>query len=93
MPKKRGFTVVWEKQAAQTTGYEIAYSTDRKFRKRDTRIVSVNKNRVGKKTISKLRRKQKYYVRIRAYKNVKVNGVGTKLYSSWSKAKTVTTKK
>lgn len=92
-PKKRGFTVVWEKQAAQTTGYEIAYSTDRKFRKRDTRIVSVNKNRVGKKTISKLRREQKYYVRIRAYKNVKVNGVGTKLYSSWSKAKTVTTKK
>ena len=38
---------------------------------------------------SKLSAKKKYYVRIRAYRNVN----GKKIYSSWSKVKNVTTKK
>ena len=36
--------------------------------------------------------KKKYYVRVRTYKTVKVNGKNTKVYSSWSKVKTVKTK-
>lgn len=32
---------------------------------------------------------KKYYVRIRTYKTVKINGKSVKLYSSWSKAKSV----
>lgn len=52
----------------------------------------VNKNKTSKKTVSKLKTKKKYYVRIRTYKNVKVNGQTTRLYSSWSKVKTVVTK-
>ncbi len=36
---------------------------------------------------------KKYYVRVRTYKTVKINGKATKIYSSWSKTKYVTTKK
>ena len=90
--KSKGFTVKWKKQATQTTGYEIQYATDSKFAK-NKKTVIVNKNSTTSKTISKLSAKKKYYVRIRTYKTVKVNGKSTKIYSSWSKAKTVTTKK
>ena len=36
--------------------------------------------------------KKKYYVRIRTYKTVKANGKAQKIYSSWSKTRTVKTK-
>ena len=88
---KKKFTVKWKKQATQTTGYEIQYSTSSKFKSAKT--VTVSKNKTTSKTISKLKAKKKYYVRIRTYKTVKVNGKSTKIYSSWSKAKSVTTKK
>ncbi|MGN0533752.1 MAG: leucine-rich repeat protein [Eubacterium sp.] len=85
------FTVKWKKQATQTTGYQIQYSTSSKFSKAKT--VTVGKNSTTSKTVSKLSAKKKYYVRVRTYKTVKINGKATKIYSSWSKAKAVTTKK
>lgn len=85
------FTVKWKKQATQTTGYQIQYSTSSKFSKAKT--VTVSKNSTTSKTISKLKAKKKYYVRVRTYKTVKFNGKATKIYSSWSKSKYVTTKK
>ena len=85
------FTVKWKKQATQTTGYQIQYSTSSKFTKSKT--VTVSKNSTTSKTISKLSGKKKYFVRVRTYKTVKINGKATKIYSSWSKAKAVTTKK
>ena len=91
-PKKKGFTVSWKKQTVQTTGYELAYSLNKKFTKKNTKTISINKNKTSKKTVSKLKAKKKYYVRIRTYKNVKVNGQTTRLYSSWSNVKTVVTK-
>jgi hypothetical protein len=42
--------------------------------------------------VSKLTKGKKYYVRIRTYKTVKVNGKNTNIYSSWSSAKKVTVK-
>ncbi len=92
-PKKKGFAVKWKKQADQTTGYEIAYSTDKKFSKKGSRVVPVGKNKTVSKTISKLKAKKKYYVRVRTYKTVKAKGKSIKIYSQWSKVKTVTTKK
>ncbi len=89
--KKKGFNVKWKKRTTQTTGYQIQYSSSSKFAKPKT--VTVSKNKTTSKTISKLKAKKKYYVRIRTYKTVKVNGKSTKIYSSWSKAKSVTTKK
>ena len=85
------FTVKWKKQATQTTGYQVQYSASSKFSKAKT--VTVGKNTTVSKKISKLSGKKKYYVRVRTYKTVKINGKSIRIYSGWSKVKTVTTKK
>lgn len=84
---KKSFTVKWKKQAIQTSGYQVQYSTSSKFTNATTKTVSSTKT--TSKKISKLKGKKKYYVRVRTYKTVN----GKKYYSSWSKTKTVTTKK
>ena len=88
---KKGFKATWKKQATQTTGYQVQYSTNSKFKSDKT--VTISKNKTTSKSVSKLSAKKKYYVRVRTYKTVKVNGKNAKLYSGWSKAKSVTTKK
>lgn len=92
-PKKKSFTVNWKKQAVQTTGYELAYSTDRRFSRKNTQIIPIDKNKLTKKTVSKLKSGARYHVRIRTYKTIKTNGRTSRLYSGWSKVKTVTTKR
>lgn len=84
--KSKGFTVKWNKQASQTTGYQIQYSTASSFS--SPKLVTITSNTTLSKTISKLTGKKKYYVRIRTYKTVS----GVKYYSAWSSSKTVTTK-
>lgn len=84
---KGGFKAVWKKQASQTTGYQIQFSTSSKFTSATTKTVA--KNSTTSATYSKLSKGKKYYVRIRTYTSVK----GTKYYSSWSGARAVTTKK
>ncbi|MDE6412707.1 MAG: leucine-rich repeat protein, partial [Eubacterium sp.] len=88
---KKKFTAKWKKQATQTTGYELQYSTNKNFKK-GNKTITVGKNTTSK-TVSKLTAKKNYYVRVRTYKTVKVNGKSTKIYSAWSKSKVVTTKK
>lgn len=87
---RKKVTIKWKKEKTQTTGYQIQYSTSSKFKSAKT--VTVSKNKTTSKTISKLKAKKKYYVRIRTYKTVKVNGKSTKIYSSWSKARSVKVK-
>ena len=89
---KKGFKVTWKKQTTQTKGYEVQYSTSSNFKK-GNKTVTISKNKTTSKSVSKLSSKKKYYVRVRTYKTVKVNGKNVKLYSGWSKAKSVTTKK
>ena len=86
---RKKFTVKWKKQATQTTGYQIQYSTSLKFK--NAKAITVSKNKTTGKTVSKLEAK-KYHVRIRTYKTVKAGGKSTKIYSSWSKAKIVKVK-
>ena len=81
--KKKGLSVKWKKQTTQTTGYEIQYSTSSKFK--GAKKIGNIKAKTTSKSISKLKAKKKYYVRIRTYKTVK----GKKYYSSWSKSKSV----
>ena len=50
--------------------------------------VNIKKSSTTKLTVKKLKKKKKYYVRMRSYKMVN----GKKVYSSWSKTKTVKTK-
>ena len=83
---KNGFTVIWNKQKAQTTGYQIQYSTSNNFKTKKT--ITVKKNKTASKTVKKLKTKKKYYIRIRTYKTVN----GTKYYSEWSKVKSIKVK-
>ncbi len=89
---KKSFKIKWSKVSG-VKGYQIQYSTSKRFTKKTTKSVTIKKNKTTSKTVKKLKAKKKYYVRIRTYKNVKLNGKTVKVYSSWSKAKTVTTKK
>lgn len=90
--KKKAITVKWKQPSKtklkQTTGYQIQYSTSSKF-KSGNKTATISKNKITAKTIKKLNAKKKYYVRIRTYKTVK----GVKYYSTWSKTKSVKTKK
>ena len=90
--KRKALALEWKKQTSQTTGYQIQYSTSEKFTKKTTETVTIRKNKTTAKTISKLKAKKPYSVRVRTYKTVKVNGKSTNLYSSWSKAKSAKTK-
>lgn len=87
---KKKFTVKWKKQTSQTSGYQIQYSTSSKFK--SAKYVTVSGNKSTSKSVSKLSSKKKYYVRVRTYKTVKIDGKSTKIYSAWSKTKTVKTK-
>ena len=83
----KAFTAKWKKYATQTSGYEVQYSTDSKFKK-GNKTVKITNNSTTSKKITKLSKKKTYYVRIRTYKTVS----GKKYYSSWSGSKKVKTK-
>lgn len=83
---KKKFTVTWARVSG-VKGYQIQYSSDKKFKK-NNKSVTVTKQKTTKATVKKLKSKKKYYVRVRTYKTVN----GKKIYSSWSKVKSVKTK-
>ena len=87
-PQKAQLKVTWKKQATQTTGYQVQYSTDKNFKK-GNKTVTVKGAKTTSKTISKLTKGKKYYVRVRTYKTVNK----TNFYSGWSKSSSVTVKK
>ena len=70
------------KKVSGAKGYEISYSTDKKFKK------AVTKKNTAKTsyTISKLKKGKIYYVRIRAYK---MDSTGKKVYGKYSSVKKV----
>lgn len=78
-PGKKKMTVSFS-MVSDATGYEIMYSTSKKFTKKTTYKITKKSNKV---TIKNLKSGKKYYVKVRAYK--KANGKVA--YSSWSKAK------
>lgn len=81
--KKKQAKLRWSKSNG-AGGYEIQYSTSSKF-KTGVKTITIQKAATTQKTIKKLKRHKKYYVRIRAYKTVKSGGKSTKLYSGWTK--------
>lgn len=80
------FTAKWAKCASQISGYQVQYSTSARFSGAKTYTCSY---KTLSHTFSKLSAKKKYYVRVRTYKN----SGGVNYFSSWSGAKSVTTKK
>lgn len=87
-PRKNGFIVKWKRAKKYVTGYQIQYSTDKKFKKGTVKKVNIKKRKTTSRTVSINKPKRKYYyVRIRTYKNVKSNGKEVKVFSKWSSTK------
>ena len=85
--KAKGFNVIFAKKS-KIQGYQVQYSTSSKFEKSKTKTKTVSNAKTNTATISGLKGcNVKYYVRVRTYKVSK----DKKIYSSWSKAKSVTT--
>lgn len=80
-----GFTVKWKKVKKQVTGYQIQYAKTRSFKGAKTKTYE----KTVKASVTKLAAGKKYYVRVRSYQTVD----GVMVYSGWSKAKTVKTKR
>ncbi len=74
----KGFTLKWNKQSSQTTGYQIQYATKKDFSNAAT-ITIANPNTTSK-TIKGRAGNTRYYVRVRTYKKI---GNGT-FYSNWN---------
>ena len=83
---KKAISVIWKKVSG-VKGYQIQVATNKKFKK-NKKTVNIKKQKTTKTTVKKLKAKKKYYVRVRTYKIVN----GKKVYSSWSKVKSVKTK-
>ncbi len=74
--KKKKLNVKWKKVSG-ATGYEVMYAKNNKFTK-GKKTVKVKKNKV---ILKKLKSKNKYFVKVRAYKTVN----GNTSYGKWSK--------
>ena len=70
--------VTLKKKVSGAKGYEIKYTTDKKFKKSVKTATSTKTN----KTISKLKKNKTYYVKVRAYK---IDSAGQKVPGKYSK--------
>ena len=85
--KSEAFTIKWKKKT-NIAGYQIQYSTNSKFNKKNSKTIKIKQAKKISKKITGLKSSKKYYVRVRTYKVVKKKIS----YSSWSKKKCVTIK-
>ena len=77
----------WKKDKT-VNGYQVTYSTDKKFKK-GVKKVTVKKAKTVKKTISKgIKAKKKCYVKVRSY----VKAGGKTIYGPYSKVRKVSAK-
>ncbi len=80
---KCSFTASWDK-ISEADGYQLQYAKGKKFsNKSDKKYV-----RKAQITIKNLKKKKKYYVRVRPY----ITSEGKKIYGKWCKKKKVVTK-
>lgn len=82
---KKSLKLTW-KRVKHVSGYQLQYSTSKKFKK--AKKIIIKKAKTTSKTIKKLKAKKIYYVRMRTY--IIING--KKNYSKWSKVKKQKTK-
>ncbi len=87
--KKNSVSAKWEKQATRTSGYEIEYSTNSNFKNSKKILVSNVKSTY--KTINNLKSKTTYYVRVRTYKTMKLNGKNRNIFSYRTQYKSINT--
>lgn len=82
----KGFTIQWKKTEDNISGYQVAYSTGKDPEAKKAVRKNVSKSK-AKYSVKKLKGNQQYYVWIRSFLTVD----GEKVYSQWSKVKTVKT--
>lgn len=85
--KGKKLKVKWKKVSG-ANGYQIVIATNKKFTS-GKKTVTVKNGKTTSKTISKLKKKKTYYVKVRAYKNAN----GQKVWGSYSSVKKVKIKK
>ncbi|MGI6502090.1 MAG: lectin like domain-containing protein [Anaerostipes sp.] len=85
-PSKKALKVKWKK-VSKATGYRIDIATNKSFTK-GKKSYKVRSRSTLTKTITKLKRKKTYYIRVRSYKK----SLGTNVYSDYSKIKKKKTK-
>lgn len=83
--KKGTLKVTWKKVSG-AKGYEIKLATNKKFTK-NKKTLKIKKGSVVNKTIKKLKRGKKYFVKIRAYKKLKMDGYTVTATGPWSNIK------
>ena len=78
-------TVKWKKDV-RATGYQLRYSTDKKFKKNNkTKII--RRHKTTNQAIGKLSKGKIYYIKVRSYKSINVNGKTKTLFGLWSSTK------
>lgn len=83
--KSKKVSVSWKKKS-NVSGYQIQYALNKKFTK-NKKCVSASKNK-SSKTITGLKKKKTYFVRVRCFKSYK----GKKYYGKWSSVKKIRVK-
>ena len=83
--RKGRLQMKWKKSAS-VTGYVIQYALNSKFKKGVKTIRISGSNQTSSVTL-KLKKGKRYYVRIRAYKKVQLDGRTKMLYGKWSAKK------
>ena len=86
--KKKLFKANWKK-CANVSGYQLQYSTSKNMKSAKALNLSSGSS---SKTVKGLKSKKNYYVRIRTYKVVNINGSNKTYYGKWSPKKVVKTK-
>lgn len=84
--KKKGRMEIAFKGVKGAAGYQIIYGTDSRLAKGKKQVTTTK----VKKTVSKLKKKKTYYVKVRAYK---LDSAGKKVYGKFSSVKKVVVKK
>lgn len=86
-PKKKQLKITWKKDS-KATGYQVRISRNKNFKGSTTKNYNIKSYKTYKKTISKLKSKKYYYVKVRSYKTVNK----TKYYGTYSATKKVKVK-
>lgn len=77
--------ITWKKKSG-INGYQVQYSTNKKFKKAKTKTIKSVSTKT--KTYKAIKKGKRHFVRVRTYKIVN----GRKYYSSWSRVKSVVVK-
>ncbi|MBR1749647.1 MAG: hypothetical protein IJ740_02015 [Ruminococcus sp.] len=86
-PKTKQLKVTYKKVSG-VTGYQVTYSTSKKFTKSTTKTATIKGVSKLSKTVKSLKKGKTYYVKVRTYKTVS----GTKYYSAYTAVKKIKTK-